>query len=190
MTSLRIYADTGIDPWFLHQFRRLSMHRAGSIVAGASGLTRNSYSTSRSRASPTGSWPTSPALSEDDIRSSARNSASCRSTSWSTPAPPSSNPTPPTTTHLRGGGRVRRQRPQRRSSSSAAAPTASARASSSTTAASTPPSPCKEIGVESIMVNSNPETVSTDYDTSDKLYFEPLTLEDVLNIIDKESRTG
>jgi carbamoyl-phosphate synthase large subunit len=47
-----------------------------------------------------------------------------------------------------------------------------------------------EIGVESIMVNSNPETVSTDYDTSDKLYFEPLTLEDVLNIIDLERPDG
>lgn len=48
----------------------------------------------------------------------------------------------------------------------------------------------REIGVESIMVNSNPETVSTDYDTSDKLYFEPLTLEDVLNIIDQENPDG
>jgi carbamoyl-phosphate synthase large subunit len=44
----------------------------------------------------------------------------------------------------------------------------------------------KEEGFETIMVNSNPETVSTDYDTSDKLYFEPLTLEDVLNIYDRE----
>ena len=48
----------------------------------------------------------------------------------------------------------------------------------------------KEIGVESIMINSNPETVSTDYDTSDKLYFEPLTEEDVLNIIDQEQPDG
>jgi carbamoyl-phosphate synthase large subunit len=48
----------------------------------------------------------------------------------------------------------------------------------------------KEIGVESIMVNSNPETVSTDYDTSDKLYFEPLTGEDVLNIIEREQPDG
>ena len=40
------------------------------------------------------------------------------------------------------------------------------------------------------MVNSNPETVSTDYDTSDKLYFEPLTFEDVLNIIDSEKPEG
>jgi carbamoyl-phosphate synthase large subunit len=44
----------------------------------------------------------------------------------------------------------------------------------------------KEEGYETIMVNSNPETVSTDYDTSDKLYFEPLTLEDVLNICEQE----
>ncbi|THB65477.1 MAG: carbamoyl-phosphate synthase large subunit, partial [Desulfovibrio sp.] len=48
----------------------------------------------------------------------------------------------------------------------------------------------KEMGVESIMVNSNPETVSTDYDTSDRLYFEPLTFEDVLNIIEKEQPDG
>ncbi len=47
-----------------------------------------------------------------------------------------------------------------------------------------------EEGVESIMVNSNPETVSTDYDTSDKLYFEPLTKEDVLHIVEKENPTG
>ncbi len=48
----------------------------------------------------------------------------------------------------------------------------------------------KELGYETIMVNSNPETVSTDYDTSDKLYFEPLTLEDVLHIIDVEKPDG
>ena len=48
----------------------------------------------------------------------------------------------------------------------------------------------REMGVESIMVNSNPETVSTDYDTSDKLYFEPLTREDVLHIVEKEKPAG
>ena len=48
----------------------------------------------------------------------------------------------------------------------------------------------KELGYETIMVNSNPETVSTDYDTSDKLYFEPLTFEDVMNIVDKERPDG
>jgi carbamoyl-phosphate synthase large subunit len=48
----------------------------------------------------------------------------------------------------------------------------------------------RELGYETIMVNSNPETVSTDYDTSDKLYFEPLTFEDIMNIIDREKPDG
>lgn len=48
----------------------------------------------------------------------------------------------------------------------------------------------KEEGYETIMVNSNPETVSTDYDTADKLYFEPLTVEDVLNIYEREKPEG
>ncbi len=48
----------------------------------------------------------------------------------------------------------------------------------------------RELGIESIMVNSNPETVSTDYDTSDMLFFEPLTTEDVLNIVDTVQPDG
>ncbi|HZS32734.1 MAG TPA: carbamoyl-phosphate synthase large subunit [Methylomirabilota bacterium] len=48
----------------------------------------------------------------------------------------------------------------------------------------------REAGVEAIMVNCNPETVSTDYDTSDRLYFEPLTLEDVLNVVERERPRG
>ncbi|MBD3241120.1 MAG: carbamoyl-phosphate synthase large subunit [Chitinivibrionales bacterium] len=48
----------------------------------------------------------------------------------------------------------------------------------------------RELGYQTIMVNSNPETVSTDYDTANRLYFEPLTFEDVMNIIDKEAPMG
>ncbi|HWA97077.1 MAG TPA: carbamoyl-phosphate synthase large subunit [Pirellulales bacterium] len=48
----------------------------------------------------------------------------------------------------------------------------------------------RELGIESVMVNSNPETVSTDYDTSDLLFFEPLTTEDVLNIVDRVEPNG
>jgi carbamoyl-phosphate synthase large subunit len=48
----------------------------------------------------------------------------------------------------------------------------------------------RDMGIQTIMVNCNPETVSTDYDTSDRLYFEPLTLEDVLNIVDVEQPDG
>lgn len=48
----------------------------------------------------------------------------------------------------------------------------------------------KEMGYETVIINNNPETVSTDFDTADRLYFEPLTLEDVLNVIDKEQPEG
>ena len=48
----------------------------------------------------------------------------------------------------------------------------------------------KELGYETIIINNNPETVSTDFDTSDRLYFEPLTVEDVLNVLDKEKPEG
>jgi carbamoyl-phosphate synthase large subunit len=48
----------------------------------------------------------------------------------------------------------------------------------------------QRVGYETIMINCNPETVSTDYDTSDRLYFEPLTLEDVLEVIDAENKAG
>src|SRR5690606_24501868 len=47
-----------------------------------------------------------------------------------------------------------------------------------------------EAGIETVMLNCNPETVSTDYDTSDRLYFEPLTLEDALNVIEAEQASG
>src|SRR5262249_61378467 len=48
----------------------------------------------------------------------------------------------------------------------------------------------RELGIESVMINSNPETVSTDYDTSDLLFFEPLTTEDVLNVWDRLAPDG
>ena len=77
-----------------------------------------------------------------------------------------------------------------RSSFSAAGRTASARASSSTTAAVTPPSRCATRATETVMINCNPETVSTDYDTADRLYFEPLTFEDVMAVIEREKSAG
>ena len=48
----------------------------------------------------------------------------------------------------------------------------------------------REMGFETIMINCNPETVSTDYDISDRLYFEPLTFEDVIEIVEKEKPEG
>ncbi len=83
------------------------------------------------------------------------------------------------------GPRVREpSRPTaRRRSSWAAVPTGSARASSSTTAAATPPSRSTTSASSRSWSTATPETVSTDYDTSDRLYFEPLTAEDVLELI-------
>ena len=68
--------------------------------------------------------------------------------------------------------------------------TASGRELSLITAAATPRSRCSDDGYETIMVNCNPETVSTDYDTSDRLYFEPLTFEDVLAVYEHEAAGG
>ena len=99
-----------------------------------------------------------------------------RPTRPSTPAAPSSRPRRRTTTAPTRTRPRSRRRAGRRSSSWARAPTGSGRASSSTTAACTPASRLADAGYETIMVNCNPETVSTDYDTSDRLYFEPLSV--------------
>ena len=97
-----------------------------------------------------------------------------------------------TTTTRPGAKRTRRRRTarSRASSSSAPARTGSARGSSSTTAASTRRRASARSGYEAVMVNCNPETVSTDYDTSDRLYFEPLGLEEVLAICERERPGG
>ena len=116
--------------------------------------------------------------------------------SGSTPAPPNSPRRRPIC--IRPMPRLSPARPPtkrgrasaKRSSSWAADRTASARASNSTIAAATPRFALRDAGYETIMVNCNPETVSTDYDSSDRLYFEPLTAEDVLEIIAQGSRHG
>ena len=113
-----------------------------------------------------------------------------RPTSASTPAPPSSSRSRPTCTAASSRCARPIRRRARKSSSSAAAPTASGRASSSTTAAVTPSSASARKGFETVMVNCNPETVSTDYDTADRLYFEPLTFEDVMAIVERERGAG
>ena len=90
----------------------------------------------------------------------------------------------------RGERDERPPEPGRSSSSSAPARTGSARGSSSTTAASTRRRASAALGYEAVMVNCNPETVSTDYDTSDRLYFEPLDEEAVLAVLEREQPVG
>ena len=93
--------------------------------------------------------------------------------------------TPPTATRTSAATRAKR-----RSSFSAADRTASGRGSSSTTAAVHAAFALRELGFETSWSTRTPRPFRTDYDTSDKLYFEPLTLEDVLNICEQETRTS
>ena len=194
MTLDEVFEETAIDPWFLAQIEDLvaiEKQVAARTLDGLSAaelrfLKQKGFSDRRLAR-----------LLRHEPARGARGAgtrwACARSTSASTPAPPSSRRRPPTC--------IRPTRP----------PTANARPSR--------PSRRKimvlgggpnrigqgiefdyccvhaalamrEDGYETIMVNCNPETVSTDYDTSDRLYFEPVTLEDVLEIVDKEKPDG
>ena len=152
--------------------------------------TARALRSSSAAASPTGVWPSCWRRRRKRCATGAGSWMCARCSSAWTPARPSSTRAPPTCTRPTRRS-ARRVRPAAtRSWCWAAGPTASARASSSTTAACTPRSALREDGFETIMVNCNPETVSTDYDTSDRLYFEPLTLEDVLEIVAVEKPKG
>ncbi len=125
-------------------------------------------------------------------RASGSGAASWPRSSRSTPAPPSSRPTRRTTT------RPTRTRTKRRRSSRASkrimilggGPNRIGQGIEFDYCCCHASFALRELGIESIMVNSNPETVSTDYDTSDLLFFEPLTAEDVLNICDRVEPDG
>jgi carbamoyl-phosphate synthase large subunit len=179
---------THIDPWFLREIAEiveLEAEVAGWVLDRRPAELR----APRRTASPTAGSPQLVGASEAEVAPRRKAAGVRRSTSGSTPAPPSSRRRRPTSTRPSGrerGGAHRR----RKVIILGGAPTASARASSSTTAACTRPG-ARELGLETIMVNCNPETVSTDYDTSDRLYFEPLTLEDVLaDLRDASGPTG
>ena len=91
---------------------------------------------------------------------------------------------------LRRGDRGRAARPSRRCSSSAAGPNRIGQGIEFDYSCVHASMALSEAGYETVMVNCNPETVSTDYDTSDRLYFEPLTLEDVLEVVHAEQQAG
>ena len=191
----RCTSYSAIDPWFLRQHRR-SWSQRGEGAARRTRLdssrTTHAARGEGARASRTRTLAQLLGRPRPRCARAGTARASARSTSGWTPAPPSSRRyTPYLYSHLRGARTRRRRRTARRCSSWAAGPSASARASSSTTAACTPSFALREAGYETVMVNCNPETVSTDYDTSDRLYFEPLTIEDVLEIAAaREARSG
>ena len=141
-------------------------------------------------ASPTPRWARSAGCARTSSAASARRSACGRSTRPWTPAPPSSRPRTPYHYSSYDEETEVAPRERRRSSSSAAGPNRIGQGIEFDYSC-VHASPGAERGrLRDVMVNCNPETVSTDYDTSDRLYFEPLTLEDVLEIVHAEEQAG
>ena len=189
MSTAEIAALSAIDPWFLENIREIVLFEPVIARAGTGDPARPP---ARQADGLRGPAPRRALRDDRGPRALARASprASPPRSRWSTPAPPSSRRTRPTSTR-RTRKRTRRRPPRaRRSSSSARGRTASARASSSTTPASTPPSRSARRAWRRSWSTAIPETVSTDYDTSDRLYFEPLTFEDVMNIVERERPRG
>ena len=197
MTVEEIYELTGIDPWFLYQIRDVvsfsdELAAFGELCAraGARSSSKTCSAGPRSTASPMCSWPISGAAPRRASPPCARSTASPRSTSWWTPAPPSSRPTPRITIPPTNGKTRPGQTDGDKVMILGGGPNRIGQGIEFDYCCCQASFALKEMGVESIMVNSNPETVSTDYDTSDKLYFEPLTREDVLNIVDHGKAPG
>ena len=183
---------TGIDPWFLTPDR-------GDRRPGRDGCARSTWTALPDalllRAKRDG-------FSDRQLaqllglqrgrgsRAAPRVEASCRSSSASTPAPPSSRPRRRTCTRPTR----KRTSPSRptdaRSMILGGGPNRIGQGIEFDYCCCHASFALREEGIESIMVNCNPETVSTDYDTSDRLYFEPLTLEDVLQIVEVERPEG
>ena len=192
----------------LHAGRSAPAHAYRSVVPGAdqgnrrhrtvagnasAGRARQSdaCSSSSKKASPTAAWPTS---AEDHRAGGARKApraAMCaRSTSGSIPAPPNSPPTPPTCIRPTRKNAKRSRPTNKKIMVLGGGPNRIGQGIEFDYCCVHAALAMREDGYETIMVNCNPETVSTDYDTSDRLYFESLTLEDVLEIVDMEKPVG
>ena len=191
-----IHDASKFDPWFIRELARIV--DAERAVAAA-GLPQDAWRAAPAEGArllrhPPGA--SSPAEREADVaalRERARRA--CRSTSASTPAPPSSPPPRPTCTRPTKAASARR-------SAKPIPPTAKkiiilgggpnriGQGIEFDYCCVHAAYALKDAGFETIMVNCNPETVSTDYDTSDRLYFEPLTAEDVIALVRREQQNG
>jgi carbamoyl-phosphate synthase large subunit len=127
---------------------------------------------------------------ETAVRERAMRWACARSTSASIPAPPSSPRPPPTCTRPTRTSASREPTERKKIMVLGGGPNRIGQGIEFDYCCVHAALAMREDGYETIMVNCNPETVSTDYDTSDRLYFEPLTLEDVLEIVPCRKPTG
>ena len=188
MSVEEIYALSFIDHWFLDQIEEIIAAEAEVAAGGIDALDaarlrklkRAGFSDAR-LAQLTGT-------NEAAIRALRRAHKVRPVTSAWTPVPVSSPPVPPVL-DLRGRVRGRAEQP-RQDHDPGGGPNRIGQGIEFDYCCVHAALALREDGYETIMVNCNPETVSTDYDTSDRLYFEPLTLEDVLEIVELEQPKG
>ena len=169
-------------------------HLAARRVAARPACWRRSVRRSCARSSATGSptaaSPRSPAPRPTRCARAASRSASRRSTSASTPAAPSSSRTRPISTRPTRTSARRAPTDKKKIVILGGGPNRIGQGIEFDYCCVHAVQALREEGFETIMVNCNPETVSTDYDTADRLYFEPLTREDVLNLCEVEKPDG
>ena len=186
-----IHELTQIDPWFLHHVEQIVQMEAGHPGAGIFWIIRNTCGWPSPGGSPISVWRQLTGSDEENIRQLRMQARySSRSTNWWTPAPPNLKPTRPTITRPTKRKTKRGRQTNRKWSSWEAGPNRIGQGIEFDYCCVHASFSLAEEEHESIMINSNPETVSTDYDTSDKLYFEPLTREDVLHILETEKPIG
>ena len=190
-TLQQVFEATKIDPWFLAQIEDLVREEAQLREEGFESLElprlralkRKGFSDARI-AQAGGSRRTR------RCAAGGASSGCTRCTSASTPAPPSSPPRPPTCTRPTRRNARRIPAARRKIMILGGGPNRIGQGIEFDYCCVHAAMALREDGFETIMVNCNPETVSTDYDTSDRLYFEPLTFEDVMEIIEKEKPEG
>ena len=176
-----------VDPWFLDQ---ILAHRRGEGPAGRrsgfAAMTRATGGGPSGSASPTPSWPGSGASTRPTSAPPAWPPVCAPPSRPSTPAAPSSTPSTPY--HYSTYEDEDEVRPSDRPKVIilGSGPNRIGQGIEFDYCCVHASFALRDAGFETVMVNCNPETVSTDYDTSDRLYFEPLTHEDVLNVIDAE----
>ena len=190
-----IYEACRIDPWFLAEIRGIvemeAQVKAKGLPTSAGALRRlKSMGFSDARLAKL------PGAAPEEVTGEDIGSAFAPYSSGSTPAPPSSPPRLPTC--IRPTSRLSPVAPSDEAAPSArdkviilgGGPNRIGQGIEFDYCCCHASYALREAGYEAIMVNCNPETVSTDYDTSDRLYFEPLTTEDVLEIVDAERANG
>ena len=180
--------STMVDPWFLDQILMITEERGHLERTGFSGMDRASVAPRQAaRASRTRSWPTSGRSTSPRYGPPASRRACGPRSRPSTRAQPSSRRRRRTTTRPTRTPTRSRRATGRKVVILGSGPNRIGQGIEFDYCCVHASFALRDAGFETIMVNCNPETVSTDYDTSDRLYFEPLTLEEVLNVIEAEA---